>query len=102
MHRRFGNLWTLRAPALLRSVVVDAAARGQGCAHQLIAELVQNGRRQGVSQLFLLTTTAAAYFTPLGFRAISRKAVPLAVRQAREFQGACPDSAISMVLRLDA
>ena len=87
--------------ALLRSVVVDEAARGQACARPLLAQLVQQGRAQGVRKLFLLTTTAADYFSRLGFKAINRKAVPATLRQSHEFQGACPDSAIAMVLRLD-
>jgi len=88
--------------ALLRSVVVDEAARGQGCARPLLAQLEQQGRAQGVRKLYLLTTTAAAYFSRLGFKTVHRRAVPAAILQSREFQGACPDSAVAMVLRLES
>ena len=43
---------------LLRSVAVGADARGQGLGQALSAAAVDRARREGLRELFLLTTTA--------------------------------------------
>jgi len=95
-----GGLECYGADALLRSVVVDGEARGRGWARQLLAALMQHASTLGVSRLFLLTTTAESWFAKLGFRKAARSRIPDQLRQSREFQGACPASAVAMTLRL--
>lgn len=82
--------------ALLRSAVVDPAWRGRGVGRALVDAAVQAARAQGVQELYLLTTTAEAFFSAIGFTIISRDEVPTGVRRSVEFVSACPDSATAM------
>lgn len=54
----------------------------------------------GVVKLYLLTTTASAYFANLGFRAVTRARIPEQLERSREFQGACPASASAMMMKI--
>ena len=86
--------------ALLRSLVVDTARRGQGVGARLIAAALQEARRRKLKAVYLLTETAADYFPRFGFAAIERRAVPEIVRRSVEFTTACPDTAAAMTLEL--
>jgi amino-acid N-acetyltransferase len=86
--------------ALLRSVVVDARAQGQGLGHRLTEAALTLARDRGASVVFLLTTTAAQFFPRFGFEQITRDDVPESVRQSVEFQSACPASAVVMRHRM--
>jgi N-acetylglutamate synthase-like GNAT family acetyltransferase/thioredoxin reductase len=83
--------------ALLRSVVVAEAARGSGIGALLWAEVARRAAARGMHRLYLLTTTAAAFFARQGFRTIARDEAPASLRASREFQGVCPASATVMV-----
>jgi amino-acid N-acetyltransferase len=50
--------------------------------------------------VFLLTTTAEAFFPKFGFEQIQRIDVPISLQASVEFQSACPASAIVMRKRL--
>jgi amino-acid N-acetyltransferase len=50
--------------------------------------------------VYLLTTTAEAFFPHFGFERIERAAVPPRIQNSREFHGACPASATVMCLPL--
>jgi amino-acid N-acetyltransferase len=93
---RFGSA------ALLRSAVVAPNQRGTGIGARLVEQLLDRARKSGVSEIYLLTTTAENYFPRFGFRRTTRDAVPSAVKQSAEFRGACPDSAVVMTRRLEA
>jgi len=82
--------------ALLRSLVVLAEARGTGLGARLVQQIASSAQRGGATELVLLTTTAADWFSRLGFVPITREAVPLAVTASVEFQGVCPASATVM------
>jgi len=82
--------------ALMRSLAVAPARRGQGLGRQLVAAAIERARQLGVRQLYLLTTTAEGYFPRFGFRRITRAEVAPAAQASAEFTGACPDSAIIM------
>lgn len=82
--------------ALLRSVAVSEAARGQGVGQRLTNAALAAARARGVAQVFLLTTTAEAFFPRLGFERIDRANVPASVQASVEFKGACPASATAM------
>ena len=84
--------------ALLRSVVVDSSARGQGLGRRLTMAAVEAARHRGLPAVYLLTTTAAAFFPRLGFADCSRDAIPPSVRQSVEFTSACPTTATVLVL----
>jgi amino-acid N-acetyltransferase len=93
-----GGLEVYGPSALLRSLV--AAHHGRGIGHLLVEQLIVRARALGVTDLVLLTTTAAGYFPRFGFETVARPDVPAALLASREFQGACPSSATVMRLRL--
>jgi amino-acid N-acetyltransferase len=82
--------------ALLRSVVVASGSQGGGVGTLLTRRAIDEASARGASALYLLTTTADAFFPRFGFERITREEVPEAVRASREFQGACPSSATVM------
>jgi N-acetylglutamate synthase-like GNAT family acetyltransferase len=82
--------------ALLRSVAVSETFRGRGLGQELTRAALDLARAQGVTQVYLLTTTAEAFFPRLGFVRVERSSVPVAVQQSVEFKGACPASAATM------
>jgi len=83
---------------LLRSVAVMEQGSGVGAA--LVRHLLDQARATGITQVVLLTTTAADYFPRFGFRRIDRQDAPAAVTASVEFQTACPASATVMLLDL--
>lgn len=78
---------------LLRSVVVPESHRGQGYGTALCDALEDSARANGVEALYLLTTTAAAFFRRRGYEAVSREDVPSSIRGTTEFADLCPRSA---------
>lgn len=82
--------------ALLRSVVVERSARGDGVGTALCEALESEARTEGVERLYLLTTTAAGFFAALGYEEIDRRDAPPTVRDTREFGDLCPSSAACM------
>jgi len=82
--------------ALLRSLAVDAARRGEGAGGELVTLLEAEAREQGIDELVLLTQTAQAFFARRGYRVIDREAAPAAVLQTEEFRSLCPASAVCM------
>jgi N-acetylglutamate synthase-like GNAT family acetyltransferase len=87
---------------LLRSVAVAPTWRRHGLGAQLVADRLAHARARRLTALWLLTTTAAEYFSRLGFVAVPRDAVPPSIQQSDEFTLCCPASAICMVHRLVA
>jgi amino-acid N-acetyltransferase len=88
------------ASALLRSVVVEDSWKGTGVGRSLIDRALEEARRRGVDDVFLLTTTAEHYFPRFGFACVTRDSVTEDVKASVEFQGACPSSAVVMRKRL--
>ena len=86
--------------ALLRSTVVAPALRGTHLGEALVRRALTDARAAGVRDIVLLTTTADQWFPRFGFARISRGEVPASLQVSREFQGACPASAIVMHRRL--
>ena len=82
--------------ALLRSVVVDADANGQGIGTQLTTAALDLANVLGMPAVYLLTTTAEAFFPKFGFVRIGRDQVPASVQMSVEFRSACPSTAIVM------
>ena len=86
--------------ALLRSAVVAPARRGSGVGRQLVEHLLERAEEAGITELYLLTTTAENYFPRFGFMPTTRAAVPQELKSSAEFRGACPDTAIVMKRQL--
>lgn len=83
----------LGAHGLLRSVVVASQAQGQGMGARLVAAAEQSAAASSITDLWLLTTSAAPFFARLGYHPADRNAAPPAVRATQEFTTLCPDSA---------
>jgi amino-acid N-acetyltransferase len=84
--------------ALIRSVAVDNAYRSQGIGRRLVRQLLDRLASRGIREFYLLTETAEAYFKKRGFKTIDRDEVHPQLLSSREFQGACPDTAVCMRL----
>ena len=81
---------------LLRSAAVSRPLQGRGIGRRLVEDLMADAEREGVSAMYLLTTTAEGYFPSFGFEQIERAAVPAELADSPELKGACPASAIVM------
>lgn len=87
--------------ALLRSLVVAATARGQGYGTRLVAQAEAYASEQGVKDIYLLTTTAEAFFHRLGYAHCARAEAPAAIRQTAEFSSLCPAHSAFMRKRIE-
>lgn len=94
------GLETCPPAALLRSLAVATDARGQGLGKKLVAFAERQAREAGVKRLYLLTTTAADFFSKLGYAAADRADAPPAIRETAEFAGLCPATSAFMVKNL--
>jgi len=83
---------------LLRSVAVDATRRGNGVGEELVRQILNVARAEGIESVVLLTTTASEWFPRFGFRRATE--APVGVKASAEFRGACPESAVLMSLDL--
>ena len=93
------GLETYGPDGLLRSAVVDPAARGTGIGVALVERVLDHARERGIRSVYLLTTTAERYFPRFGFDRITREEVAEEVRTSVEFREACPASAVVMRVR---
>ena len=85
---------------LVRSVVVAKEARGSSVGSALARWVLDDARALGVRELYLLTTSADAFFARLGFARVTRESVPAHVRASGQFAGQCCASATVMRLAL--
>jgi amino-acid N-acetyltransferase len=83
--------------ALLRSLIVAPAFRSRGLGVQLAQAAEARAQELGLSHIFLLTTTAVAFFTARGFHPVVRSEVPVSIQATTEFASLCPATAIVMV-----
>ncbi|MES2821160.1 MAG: arsenic resistance N-acetyltransferase ArsN2 [Pseudomonadota bacterium] len=91
----------LQGPAmLLRSLVVAESARGQGLGARLVEHAEHCAAAQGARALYLLTTSAEAFFAQRGYQLAERATAPGAITATRQFAGLCPAAAAFMVKRL--
>jgi amino-acid N-acetyltransferase len=82
--------------ALLRSVAVAPALQRRGLGHELTDAAFQLAHDIGAPAVYLLTTTAEAYFPRFGFERVDRAQVPETIKASVEFTSACPSSATVM------
>ena len=86
--------------ALLRSLVVSAAARTQGLGSALVLHAEEYAAARHARSIYLLTTTAEAYFEHRGYRRVDRAQAPASIQSTREFASLCPSSSAFMIKRL--
>jgi amino-acid N-acetyltransferase len=86
--------------ALVRSVVVAPELRGQRIGLRLVERALLDAQAAGQHRLYLRTDGAEQFFPRFGFAVIEREDVPQPVQQSAEFQGACPESCLTMAATL--
>jgi amino-acid N-acetyltransferase len=86
--------------ALLRSLVVAANARAVGLGSTLVTHAENYASSCQVHAMYLLTTTAEAFFARRGYRRVERGQAPPSIQSTREFAGLCPASSAFMTKRL--
>ena len=84
--------------ALIRSVAVTPDYRSHGIGRRIVRQLLDRLASRGLREFYLLTTTAEEYFRKRGFKTIDRDEVHPQLLSSREFQDACPQSAVCMRL----
>ena len=92
----FAGLQRAGVDALLRSLIVFPARRNAGLGSAIIGWMTSFAGRNGISRLFLLTTTARPFFIKCGFQTIDRASVPELVGRLAEFSESCCSSAYVM------
>ena len=85
---------------LLRSVAIAQSERGSGLGIVLTANRLHAARTASLRAVYLLTTTAATFFTRFGFAATPREAVPATMQVTPEFASLCPASATCMAVSI--
>ena len=81
---------------LLRSLVIARECRSVGLGRLLVDGLERLAMTQDVSELWLLTIDADAWFAKLGYTAQSRELAPAVIQQTEEFSSLCPGEAALM------
>jgi amino-acid N-acetyltransferase len=94
----WGGLEPHGQQALLRSIVVNPVLRGVGVGQSMVAALIAQANSMGMEHLWLLTTSAEAFFARLGFRTVARSSAPPSIAASEEFAWHCPDDAVCMTL----
>jgi len=82
--------------ALLRSLVVATDDRGSGVGSALVRRAEAAASANGALAIYLLTTTAEAFFAARGYVRAARETAPPAIRATREFADLCPASSAFM------
>lgn len=91
-----GGIEPYGTAGLLRSLVVEQSARGNGVGTALCGALESEARIAGVDTLYLLTTTAPEFFAGRGYGEIERDGAPAAIQRTTEFDDLCPATAVCM------
>ncbi|MBE2214741.1 MAG: GNAT family N-acetyltransferase [Opitutaceae bacterium] len=87
---------------LVRSVAVHPAHRGKGHATRIMRSLEKHARHRGIQQLYLLTQTAAGFFSRLHYERCERTLAPAAMQKSPQFASLCPSTAVCMRKELRA
>jgi len=113
---RFGNYFVVRDEGrvvgigglevhgddgLVRSLAVESAFRRQGIGRLLVEAALGLARINQLSAVYLLTTTARAFFSRHGFEECPRQEAPPSIRESWEFRTGCPQSAVLMRMVLE-
>jgi len=86
--------------ALLRSLAVKEEARGHGIGRNIALLLMGRALDRGALNAWLLTTSAAAYFERIGFKARERADAPSAILGSTQATSLCPSTAALLSRRI--
>ncbi len=92
----FGGLEQAGPDVLIRSIVVSDSRRGGGHGGAILSWLEAEAAHQGAAGLYLLTTSAAAFFQRRGYSVALRSAAPPTIAASRQLSRLCPASAAFM------
>ena len=87
---------------LLRSLAVDPDSREKGVGSRLTRKIESLARHKGIKTLYLLTMTAADFFSKMDYKMIQREKVPRSIEKTEEFKNICPVSAACLFKILDS
>lgn len=96
----YGGLEGSGPDQLIRSIAVAPGLRHRGFGHALTKQFVRQAKADGAERLWLLTTSAQAFFADLGWAVVDQEEAPEVVRGSRLFCEFCPPSAVLMLRRL--
>jgi len=86
--------------ALLRSLMTLPPRRGAGIGRAIVVAIEQEARLRGCDAIYLLTQEPD-YFARAGYAALSRDAVPEAIRASSQFQSPICAAAAAMIKELE-
>lgn len=81
---------------LLRSLCVKDEMRGTGLGKQLLTRLEDEAKSRDISELYLLTESAASFFEHNGYEHVERMRVPSQIRSTAEFMIHCSEDAVCL------
>ena len=81
---------------MLRSLAVAQDRRNCGYGISLVSCAESDAVSRGIRRLYLLTTSASAFFARLGYEAIPRSKAPGAIAATPQFASLCPASSMFM------
>ena len=96
----YGGLEQIGPDVLIRSMVVVDARRGGGLGAEVLSWLEARAAERKAIALYLLTTSATAFFQRHGYVVLPRSAAPTAIAASRQFSALCPTSAAFMFKEL--
>jgi amino-acid N-acetyltransferase len=82
--------------ALLRSLSVSEQKRNSGIGQMLVDFIETYVQKQGVLSIYLLTTSAEAFFLKKGYKSIDRNEVPDFIKNTKEYSVICSSSSTLM------
>ncbi|SAL81534.1 arsenic resistance N-acetyltransferase ArsN2 [Caballeronia telluris] len=88
------------AEALLRSLAVAKPERSAGLGTKLLLHAEYMALTLGVSELWLLTTTATDFFRRAGYLPVARPSAPTGLQSSTQFAQLCPSTAVCMKKKL--
>lgn len=86
--------------ALFRSMVVIVEARNKGYGTLIWQQANKKLLAEGIKEVYLLTNTAAPFFSKQGFTEVPRASAPEAISATTEFKEFCPADSIFMKIKL--
>ncbi|WP_436356341.1 arsenic resistance N-acetyltransferase ArsN2 [Brevundimonas sp. CEF1] len=96
----YGGLEQVGPDVLIRSIAVIDDRRNAGHGAAILSWLEASAAEQQAPGLYLLTTSATAFFERHGYVVLPRSAAPPAVTASRQFSTLCPASAAFMFKEL--
>jgi amino-acid N-acetyltransferase len=82
-------------------LAVNDAAQGRSLGSRITDEIINEAKKIGFKDIYLLTESARLFFKRKGFQDLPRESVPKEVKASSEFSGVCADTAVCMELILN-